>query len=242
MSPSKAHIIAQLQKEILPLQGYKPLAKGGGTDCGLGPIKYSFPDSKFPVGAVHEFFCNGVEDSSATSGFVAGILSSLMQKTGASLWISSSRLIFPPALKLFGIEPEKMIFLDVQKEKDKIWVMEEALKCEGLSAVIGEMQEISFTASRRLQLAVEQSRVTAFLIRKNPKNVATACLTRWRITPIHSNIEDDLPGLGFPKWNVELLKVRNGKTGTWQLEWAGGRFKHVYKLASIEKVQQRKAG
>lgn len=41
-------------------------------------------------------------------------------------------------------------------------VMEEALKCGGLAAVVGEVQDISFTASRRLQLAVEQSGVTGF--------------------------------------------------------------------------------
>jgi protein ImuA len=72
--------------------------------------------------------------------------------------------------------------------------------------------------------------------------LATACVTRWRITPLPGKTEVDLPGLSFPRWNVELLKVRNGKPGTWQLEWAGGRFMHVYKLASIVKVQQRKAG
>jgi protein ImuA len=41
---------------------------------------------------------------------------------------------------------------------------------------------------------------------------------------------------------VELVKVRNGKPGTWELEWAGNHFQQVYKLVSIEKVQQRKAG
>ena len=37
-----------------------------------------------------------------------------------------------------------------------LWVIEEALKCEGLAAVIGEIKELSFTQSRRLQLAVEK--------------------------------------------------------------------------------------
>lgn len=242
MSLSKANIIAHLQKEILPLQGYKSPADDSKYDGGLGPIKHAFPNASFPLGAVHEFFCSGSEEASATSGFIAGILSSLMQSTGASLWISSSRSIFPPALQSFGIKPHQIIFADVLKEKERLWAMEEALKCDGLLAVIGEMQEISFTGSRRLQLAVEQSRVTGFIIRRNPKNLATACVTRWRITHLPGETEDGLPGLGFPRWNVELLKVRNGKPGTWQLEWSAGSFRHVYKLASIDKVQQRKAG
>ncbi|MEJ7677101.1 MAG: hypothetical protein WKG06_04335 [Segetibacter sp.] len=164
-----------------------------------------------------------------------------MRKGGVSLWISSSRMIFPPALKSFGIEPDKIIFINVPKEKEILWAMEEALKCEWLAAVIAETQELSFTTSRRFQLAVEQSRVTGFIIRRNPRNLATACVTRWKITPLPTVVQDDMPGVGFPRWNVELLKVRNGIPGNWELEWAG-RFRHVSKLTSITKDQQRKAG
>jgi protein ImuA len=242
MEATKAHIIAQLQKDILPLQGYKPIAHNAGFDGGLGLIKEAFPNASFPLGAIHEFLCSGTEDVSASGGFIAGIVSAIMQKGGVAIWISSSRMIFPPALKGFGIEPDKIIFVHVTKEKEILWVMEEALKCEGLAAVIAETPELSFTASRRFQLAVEQSRVTGFIIRRNPKNLATACVTRWKITPLPTTSEDDLPGVGFPKWDVELLKVRNGILGKWQLEWANGRFKHVYKLAVIKLEPQRKTG
>lgn len=241
METTKARIIAQLQKDILPLQGYKPVAGNTSFDGGLGLIKDAFPNASFPLGAIHEFFCSGAEDVSASGGFIAGIVSALMRRGGVSLWISSSQAIFPPALKSFGVEPEKFIFIFLQKEKEILWAMEEALKCDGLAAVIADIPELSFTASRRFQLAVEQSRVTGFIIRRNPRNLATACITRWKITSLPTKSEDDLPGLGFPRWNVELLKVRNGTPGTWQLEWAG-RFRHISKLASITTEQQRKAG
>lgn len=242
MLVSKANIIAQLQREILPLQGYKPVTGDSAFDAGLGRIKYAFPNAVFPTDAMHEFFCSSVEDTSATQAFVAGILSSLMRNGGAAVWISSVANVFPPALQLFGVEPDKMIFIKVKNEKERVWAMEEALKCDGLAAVIGDISETSFTASRRFQLAVEQSRVTGFIIRCNPKNIATACVSRWKITPLRSNDADGLPGIGFPRWNVELVKVRNGKPGTWQVEWADDRFQHVYKLASIITGEQRKVG
>lgn len=241
MSNSKADIIARLQKEILPLQGCKPAGANSGFDGGLGFIKNAFPNASFPLAAIHEFFCGGAEDVSASSGFIAGIVSALMRNGGVSIWISPAQMIFPPALKSFGIEPEKMIFIVVKKEKEILWVMEEALKCEGLSAVIAETPELSFTASRKFQLAVEQSRVTGFIIRSNPRNLATTCVTRWKISPLPTASGEGLPGVGFPRWNVELLKVRNGTPGEWQLEWAG-RFRHVPKLVAITKDQQRKAG
>lgn len=243
MGITKADIIAQLQREILPLQGFKPIAFANRSDFGLGPIKYAFPNDSFPIGAIHEFICSGSETAAATSGFIAGIVSSMMKGGGVSVWISNTRTIFPPSLKSFGIEPDKIIFVNIQKHKDILWVFEEALKCEGLAAVIGEIRDLSFTESRRLQLAVEQSRVNGFIIRIKPRLInITACLTRWNITPITASIVDEMPGVGFPRWNVELLKVRNGKPGSWQIEWRKGRFAYDSRVSSLPQLPQKKTG
>ena len=120
--------------------------------------------------------------------------------------------------------------------------MEEALKCKGLSAVIGEIPELSFTTSRRLQLAVEQSNVTGFILRSNPRNLnTTTCVTRWKIRPIASLLEESLPGLGFPRWNVELVKVRNGYPGRWEIELFAGRMKAITVRKAVQLQQPRKA-
>lgn len=95
MPGTKADIIARLEKEILPLQGFKTASHNNMVDAGLGKIKYAFPNHTFPLGAIHEFISKCPEDSAASSGFVAGIVSSLMQKKGASVWISPYLNIFP---------------------------------------------------------------------------------------------------------------------------------------------------
>src|SRR5687768_17497799 len=97
-----ADIISQLQSDILRMQGFKS-ANNAALDMGLGPIKEALPNGSFPLGAVHEFLSARAEDAAATSGFIAGLLSPLMGSAGACLWISSSRTLFPPALKNFGI-------------------------------------------------------------------------------------------------------------------------------------------
>ncbi len=195
------------------------------VDLGLGPIKEAFPNGSFPLGAVHEFLLAGAEGAAATGGFIAGLLASLMGSGGTSLWISSARKLFPPALISFGLQPDRFIFIDLQKEKDVVWAMEEALKCGALTSVVAEMKEISFTDSRRLQLAVEQSKVTGFVLRNNPQKVnATACVSRWKISSLPSESYEDLPGIGFPHWKVELLRIRNGKCGVWEIKWEGGKF------------------
>lgn len=222
----------ELQTSILRLQGYR-FSKNDSLNSGLGLINESFPNASFPLGAVHEFLSEQKENTASTSGFIAGLLSHLMGNAGAVIWISSSRTLFPPALKNFGIEPDRFIFLDLKKEKDVVWAMYEALKCSALAAVVGEVHEIDFTASRRLQLAVEQSQVTGFIVRNNFKKLTTtACVSRWKISPLPSELMD-LPGIGFPKWKVELLRIRNGKPGAWNVQWADGRFQFDNEVHSV---------
>jgi len=243
MTATKADIIARLQKEILVLQGFKKHATSSALDHALGPIKHAFPNNQFPIGAIHEFIFEGTEDAAATGGFVSGLLSSLMVSKAACVWISARRNIFPPALQAFGIDPDKIIFIDLQKEKQITWALEEALKCTSLAAVIGELPELSFVASRRLQLAVEQSQVTGFLLRRNPRNLATtACVTRWQIKSLPGSIPGNLPGVGFPCWQVDLLKIRNGKPGSWKVQYAGNKFRFLTHTPVIIPLPQKKTG
>src|SRR5579863_3996296 len=240
MTGLKADIIAQLQREILPLQRFKTTLNEAVADALPGPLKNAFPQAEFPRGAIHEFIAAGAEDAATTAGFIAAVLGTLMRNGGATIWISTCRTIFPPALTSFGISPDKIIFVDLKKEKEILWAIEEALKCNGLAAVVGEIPELSFTASRRLQLAVEESRVTGFILRRNPRSInITACLTRWKITSLPSELTG-LPGVGFPRWKAELLKVRNGRPGSWEMEFASGRLRHIPKIAAIVQAPQKK--
>jgi protein ImuA len=244
---ARDNIVRQLQKEVLLMQGHKRPTGSQCLDTGLGPMEVAFPDRTFPTGAVHEFISHEIENAACTNGFISGLLGRLMKQGGPVLWISTKRCVYPPALKIFGIEPERVIFIDLAKAKDALWAIEEALKCEALAAVVGEVSELSFTESRRLQLAVEQSRVTGFVHRYRPRSENNvACVTRWKIGSLASKTEDGLPGVGFPRWNVQLLKVRNGKPGSWEIEWSEGRFQHAEKeRLSIPKVIElpiRKAG
>ncbi len=224
----RAEILSRLRGEILALEGYARSLELPPVETGLGPILQAFPEKRFPTGAVHEFLSPGPGQAAAACGFLAGLLSTFLRPEAGLLWIGSSRLIFPPALKAFGLDPQRIIFIDLKTDKEALWAIEEALKCRALPAVVGELRELSFTESRRLQLAVEQSGVTAFIHRRAPRTEnTTACLSRWKITPLPSEPEAGLPGVGYPRWQAALQKVRNGKPGSWQLEWTPQGFRHV---------------
>ncbi|TSD66405.1 Error-prone repair protein ImuA [Inquilinus sp. KBS0705] len=238
MSDAKRELIDRLQKDILQWEGYRPPSLGSWQSFGLGSIEANFPNSTFPTGTVHELVCNTAEQATACIGFVSGLLSILMQNGGICLWISLSGNVYPTALKSFGIKPDRVIFVRLNKDKDVLWVMEEALKCAGLTAVIGELTKIDFKQSRRLQLAVEQSRVTGFILRNQPNKMSsTACAARWQIKPLPSEPIDGLPGLGFPRWQIELLRVRNGRQGSWIIEWSDGKFKPIEDYLLEQQIQ-----
>jgi protein ImuA len=229
MTSAKEDIISKLKQEILLWEGFTPPQPGVSDAMGLGPIEAAFPNGLFPTGAIHEFLTAVPEDAATCGGFIAALLKTLMDNGSACLWISIGKNLFPPSLKTFGVDPGRFIFMDLKKEKDVLWAMEEGLKCEGLAAVIAELPEINFAQSRRLQLAVEKSKVTGFVLRSAPRRIsATACVARWHITSLPSELEEGMPGVGFPRWKIELLKVRNGNPGCWTMEWFAGQFRAIH--------------
>lgn len=222
---NKSELISKLRQDILERQGYQSSVRHRKVEMGLGRIEACFPNGVFPVGCVHELVSQSSEQAAATSGFMAAVLGKITRPGGTSVWISTARTVFAPGLKCFGVDPDRVIFIDVKNQKDLLWITEQCLKCQALSAVVTELKDIGLTESRRLQLAVEQSRVTGLVHRVHPSMLSnTAAAARWRITPVASSLAEGMPGVGFFHWHVELLKVRNGETGSWDIRWIPGHF------------------
>jgi protein ImuA len=127
-------VVSQLRNEILAMQGFRKASDEDAIDTGLGPIEAAFPNKTFPTGAIHEFTSKAFSHVAATNGFITGIAGSLMKKGGACLWVSTKRTVFPASLQFFGIEPERIIFIDERQTKQALWAIEEGLKCASLAA------------------------------------------------------------------------------------------------------------
>lgn len=238
----KSEIIAKLKQDILAMERLSLPKDSMAPNIGLEALAGAFPNAAFPLGVVHELLSDTAEDAAATTGFLSGITASLMRNNGLCLWISTRRLLFPPALKRFGVAAERVIFTDLKREQEALWVVEEVLKCPAIAVVVGEISEVDFAVSRRLQLAVEQSQVTGFIHRYRPRKVgANTFVSRWRIRPRPSVNRNGLPGIGFPCWQAELIKIRNGKPGSWQVAWAGGHFEVLQPAAAGQTIILSKA-
>ena len=244
VASEKQQIISTLRSQILTMEGFRS-HNMSTVSAGLGPILQAFPNKTFPLGAVHEFLSDGIENSTATVGFACGILGHVLGENGTGVWLCHGpRTVYPPALRSFGIDPDRIIFIEVKNEFNALWTLNETLKCSAVKAVVGEIKNLSFVVSRKLQLAVEESQCTGFIIRKSESSNVTACVTRWRISMMHGETIEDLPGLGHPKWKVELLKIRNGKPGAWYVGWKNGEFETEAIAGSQHQLydQSRKVG
>lgn len=220
----KKALIAQLQREISSLQGVRE-GKDDKVCLGLGAIEQALPGNIFPVAAVHEFISYGREQAAATNSFITCLLGKLLQNDSYCIWVSMRSNMYASGLKRFGLNADRILFVNAGKSTDALWTIEEALKCNQITTVVGEVPDLSFTESRRLQLAVESSSVTGFIHRCYPRQENTvACVSRWHIYPLPSRMEAGMPGVGFPRWEVTLSKIRNGHPGKWIVEWGGNQF------------------
>jgi protein ImuA len=143
---------------------------------------------------------------------------------GHVVWIGPRDDLFAPGLSALGLAPERLIVVRAGARDARLWALEEALRSPGLAAVLAEVDRLTLTQSRRLQLAAEAKGVTAFLLRPLVAcDAPCAAVTRWRI----SALPDTTQCWGPPQWQVELFRCRGGRTGTWSMAWREGGFHEI---------------
>lgn len=207
------------------LRRYLAGMEGLGKAAAVLPFDQPTLDSALPWGglplaALHEIegAVAAGEDGAAAAAFLAGILARLTQAKPV-LWCLQHADLHPPGLALAGLAAQRLLLVRTSDERDTLWAMEEGLRSHVLAAVVGEVEALSITASRRLQLAAETSGVTGFVLhRRGGMAAASAAVTRWRVAALPATPVAGEPGIGRPRWQVELLRCRGGVPGRWEME------------------------
>jgi protein ImuA len=204
---------------------------------GAAAIDAGLPEGGLALGALHEIVGAAAdeEDGAAAAGFIAGILARLGPRSSAGragegpvLWCLKRPDLHGPGLAAHGLDPARLVLVRARRDEDILWAMEEGLRLPGLAAVVGEIGRLPMAAARRLQLAAEHSGVTALLLSRwrNAAEAAaertrpSAAVTRWRIGTLPAVDMAEMPGIGRPRWRVELMRVRGGVPGSWEVEVA----------------------
>ncbi|WP_420093997.1 ImuA family protein, partial [Agrobacterium pusense] len=148
-------VICDLRGRIASMEG--TAAKRAGTlSFGVPEIDASLPGGGLAYGALHEFAGggSGTVDGAAAALFVAGIAA---RTKGPVIWCLTRPDLFFPALAQVGLHPDRVIFVESDREEDVLANMEEGLSFGGLGAVVGELVRLPMVSSRRLQLAAERT-------------------------------------------------------------------------------------
>ncbi|MSR27997.1 MAG: hypothetical protein EXS03_00260 [Phycisphaerales bacterium] len=135
----------------------------------------------------------------------------------------------------------RSLFIDARPQtcerKHRLWAAEQALACDGVSAVIWDAEGFDMVASRRTQLAAARSRdrpaVLALAVRPwRERATLTAAASRWAVHPC-AGVCDGGNAHGMsgdaPAWRAELLRGRGAalagsahmvRRATWS--WSAG--------------------
>ena len=219
-------LLDELRKRIARLERRGGLSKAAVVAFGVPEIDAVLPGGGLARGALHEIAGRGpdVEHGAAAAWLIAGLLARIR---GPVLWVSAQRDLFAPALAAVGLAPGRVVH--VEAGRAVLLAMEEGLRHPGLAGVVGEVAgALGLTASRRLQLAAGASGVIAFALRRSRRfddprlSEPSAAVTRWRIASLPSPPSlpqaPETPGLGPPRWRLELVRARRGAAASWIVE------------------------
>jgi protein ImuA len=222
LSKDKKHSdIRQLRQQL------RILERAGGQGRAAHPFGLPNVDSALggglATGCLHEVI--GASGDGAATGFVAALAAGISGRQGIVLWCLPQPDLYGPGLAAAGLDLSRLILATTERTADCLWAMEEAARSGAVAAVAGEVDRLSLTAARRLQLASETGGVTSFLLRTGmPDSATSIAATRWRIAAAPSG------GRLWPEepcWQAELLRCRGGRPGSWTLSWHEGAWRHA---------------
>jgi protein ImuA len=214
--------LEQLKAQIRQLEGFGGTLTGTNQQVlpfGIDAIDDHLPGGGLARGALHEIFAADAGIATAFCALLAGRLANDTENH-AILWCErpwtlDAGALYGPALLQFGIDPARMILVRPRRDTDALWAMEEGLRCGRIAAVVGEITDMSLTASRRLQLAAEETGVTALMLRpKTDRPTPSAAVTRWRLDAVEHETGNTSTGQADGQANDQPDKLANDNQQT----------------------------
>jgi protein ImuA len=232
---NRADTIAALRARLSVMDRIRAPAGQEALSLGLAALDGALAGGGLVRGGLHEFL--GEAADAAPHGFVASLLARLPAAAGPVLWCrlpppdAPADTPYAPGLVCLGADPDRLILARPRSLEDALWVLEEALRCPRLGAVVGDGITPPPVAGRRLQLAAEEGGMLGLLILPpQGRPLPSTALTRWRVRSL-----PDRPGegdWGRPCWQVDLLRARGGgltgtaaDSGTWKVVWDDAAFR-----------------
>lgn len=224
-----------ISRRLEPLKPPKPAVHETSTvSLGEAELDAALPEGGLELGVVHEIVPAGAGDVAAALGFSLGLLTRIAgSRPGPVLWTATQDparhgTAYPIGLMATGLDPGRLIQVNASAARDMLWTLEESLTTAAFAAAFGFLardgRHYDFTASRRLSMRAAESGGTVIILRvAADTSGSTAAATRWSVSarpslpirfPGHA-----MPGLGPPRWQVDLVRCKRGRPRGWLVEW-----------------------
>lgn len=191
----------------------------GFWNTGAAVVDKHLPDAILNRSGLHEIEPLRATDMPSLTGFAFALLARL-RSSQPIIWCVTEQQVgdcghpYAHGLERFGISPAQIVFAKVSHPLHLHFAIEEALKTDGVAAVLGEGPRPSFVGSRRLSMLCRTHNRPCLLMNAQQYGEhGSAALTRWQIAPCLGE-EDPLDpfGPGLPTWRVALPRARGGHT------------------------------
>ncbi|AMV21531.1 ImuA family protein [Planctomyces sp. SH-PL14] len=114
-------------------------------------------------GTLVEWLGDGMASGAATLSLTVG--RAICPEGRPVVLIDRLQVLFPLALKLLGFDLARIVIVRPSSEQEALWAFEETLRCAGVGFVWANIERLSGTSFRRLQLAAETANGVGFLLR-----------------------------------------------------------------------------
>jgi protein ImuA len=201
-------------------------ARGPVLEFGVPAIDERLADRGLQMGGLHEVAAASASltDDAAATLFTAGIAARFAGQPGFNaFWAVTIFDLYAPGLEQVGLGPKKLLYAQGRSDVEVLAMAEDALRDGSLACVIAEVRAADMTATRRLQLAASDGQTPMLLYRRHrsrercPLSTPSSAMTRWRIGCLASE-RLPWPGVGRSRWQVELVRQRNGDPFSLELE------------------------
>jgi protein ImuA len=221
LQPPEGGAVTALRRVVDAMAPPARDARQGVVPFGVADLDHALGGG-LTLGALHEIAAARESEIAAATGLALALAA---RQPRPVLWVAEdmalveSGMPYGPGLDDLGLAPERLVAVTAAKTRDVLWVMEEALTCHGVGAVIGEIRTtcLDLTATRRLSLAAGRREALTLLLRTQPGTDASTAATRAIV-----GAEPSSPlahGSGPPRLALTLTRNRRGPVGSWHLEW-----------------------
>lgn len=183
---------------------------------GWPPLDNLLPGGSLRRGSLVEWLAAGPGSGAALLAWQAA--QQAAHEGGAIVVLDRRQDVYPPALAAWGVDLERVVFVQPQNARDEGWAWDQALRCPGVAAVWGWVDQIDDRLFRRWQLSAEANGGVGMLIRSGAvRTQPTWADVRWWVEPQGA--------AAGRRMRVELLRCRGaGGNGSVELvldEWTG---------------------